>query len=254
MIKLGISNESIEHRAKLKHGVSHTERIHINEKRLTALHHNVIGVVVTVHQRVLLRNSFNQCDKLFALLLGNICRYKSCPIERDLLHIRHLAVLDLYCMNALQHIYVILNSLRQIIGVVANHLCYANGVQKLSYRTVAVADPNDTVRNCSVDTANERASCILSLLLDFRERVLGKVSLKNGLVIVAVNGAVCALCDKLAALNAHSLICFFNRNHIGKAGHIKNVVNVCRNVDYSKLWLILSESQNNTQACGGDIL
>ena len=240
-IELGISDKSIHHRAKLEDGMAHTKGIHIDQQGFSVLHHDIVGVIIAVHQRVLLRNLFHQRTKFSGLILGDIRRNEIRPGKGRFLHVGHFAVLHLDGMNAFEHIDIILGRLRHILGVVANQFGYANGVQKFGHGTVTVVHTDDAVRDCGVDAQNKGFSCVFPLLFDFRKSVFCKINLEDGFIVVAIHGAVSALGHKLTALNTHSRIGLFHRNHIGKSGHIKHLVHVGHHIDNGKFRLFLSK-------------
>ena len=199
-------------------------------------------MIVAVHQGVFLGNGFDQGAQLRRLLLRQMRRNEIRPIKRRFLHIGHFAVCHLDGVDALEHIHVILGGQGQILRILADQLGDAGGIQKLGDRAVPIAYTNDAVRNGSIDAQNECASCVFTLLLDLRQSVLGKIGLYDGFCIVSIHCAVGALGNKLTAVNAHSPVGFFNRDHIGKTGHIKNLVNIRRNIDDGQLGLFFSQS------------
>ena len=157
-------------------------------------------------------------------------------------------------VNAFEKVYVIVRRLFNIDRIIAKKLRYVYGVQKLGNGTISVAHTNDAVGNGGVDAQYKCAPCIFTLLLDFRQCILCKVGFKDRFIVITINSAIGSLCNKLAPINAHSSISLFNRNHIRKAGHIKDLVNLRDDIDNCKLRCFLAQLQNHTQASRGNIL
>ena len=77
------------------------------------------------------------------------------------------------------------------------------------------------------------------------------VDLYNGVFIQAVDLAVGPLPYHFASFDRKLAVTFGDRNHLGKACHLENLVDCRRCVDDLELRKLLPEPQNNTESSTG---
>ena len=91
-------------------------------------------------------------------------------------------------------------------------------------------------------------------MLDIGQRVGVFIDLDDVILVDAVDLAVGAAADLLAALHRNHTVGFFHRHHFGKAGHIEDLIDLGIDVDDLQRRAAFFQPQDHAETGAGDIL
>ena len=115
MVDLTESTISVEYAPQLKDRVSDRKSVHIDQKDLVVLQHQIFGVVVSVDHVVVMMYFFHKRDQLFPCLRRKIVLQESCPGKNCLFHIRQLPRRDQGRVNDAEHFHILMDTPVQLI-------------------------------------------------------------------------------------------------------------------------------------------
>ena len=140
------------------------------------------------------------------------------------------------------------------VGIGGDELGEARGVQQLEHGAVALADAHDVIRNRRRHAEDEGRARKLALAVNVRQRVGVIIDLHNRIGVDAVDLAVGALTDDLAAVDGDAAVGLRDRHHLGEARHLENLIHVGGGVDHLHAGEALAQAQQHAQARGGNVL
>lgn len=135
--------------------------------------------------------------------------------------LRHVGAVQRLCQR-----HILIDILPELIGVVPHGVVQRVGAQQLEYHAIALPDPHRVIGNDGGDAVQESGAGKAAFLLNSGERLAGPVDLDNLVFVQTVHRAVAALADFLAALDAELAQLFAHVQQFGKAGGLKNLVDL----------------------------
>ena len=254
MIEFGIADERIEHGGQLKDGMAHSQRVHVDEEDFVVLQFQILGMVIAVDHMVVVRYRLHQGVQLLPGVFRQIVPHESSPGKSRFLHIGQLAGGDQGAVDLFEHIHVFVHAPVQLLRLGGEDLGKRPGVQKLEHGAVAVAHLDHVIGDGGGDAEDEGQLGHLALMLDVSQRVGVVVDLDHVILVDAVDGAVGAAADLLAALNGYHAVSLFHLHHFRKAGHVQDLVYFGVDVDDAQIRTGLFQAQDHPQSGAGDIL
>ena len=106
IVIFGKTDKCVVHRRKFKYRMSDREGVHVYQQDFVAGQLQIFRVVVTVDHVVILRNSFNEGQKLLPVLLRQVILHEPRPAESRFLDIRKVAFRNEGAVDLFQHIHV----------------------------------------------------------------------------------------------------------------------------------------------------
>ena len=97
-------------------------------------------MIVTVDHVIAVRNILNEFHKLASCLLRQVILHELSPAESCFLHVRELAFRNLCIMDLVEKFDIFADTPADALRLSLKDLGERSRIQKLKYRTVAVAD------------------------------------------------------------------------------------------------------------------
>ena len=155
------------------------------------MQHDVLDVIVAVHQMRILRHGVDQRIQLFKLLRWQVIFQKARPIQGDRLHIRQDLGSHLLGVNELEELNTHLRQLVRRFFALYEELGIACRVQQFKNRTVAAAfDTHHIVGDRRRHACDKGQPRKLPSPMDFGQRVGVEVDFDDGIGVDTVYLAV----------------------------------------------------------------
>ena len=254
MILLRKADKGVEHAAKLKDGMADREGVHVDQQHLVVLQFEIFGVVVAMEHVVVMRHSLNEGEQLLSRFLRQIVLHKARPAQHRLLHIRQLSGGDDGGMDLFEYVHILFHAPVHLLRLGGQDLGEGAGVEQLEHGAVAVPHLHHVVGNGGWDAEDQRQLGHLALMLDIGQRVGVFIDLDDIILVDAVDLAVGAAADLLAALHRNLAVGLFHRHHLGKAGHIEDLIDLGIDVDDLQRRAAFFQPQDHAETGAGDIL
>jgi len=137
--------------------------------------------------------------------------------------------------------------------VPAQYLRHRLAVEQLEDQTQAVAHLDDVVGDGGGDAQDEGLAGLLALGLDVVPGAAAVVDLDDGLVVETKDLAVAALADRLQALDGELPAAAPHVHHLGEAGHIEDLEDLCRGVVDGDVEASLDQTHHHAQPRARDV-
>ena len=211
---------------QVKDRVALTEGVHVDEKRLAVLHHDVLHLGVAVDNAVLLGDLVEHLFQAAVELRIKILR-RHIKIARELLLCRsQLAGRNGAPVHEPQKLRVHLYDRVRVFGLLDQQVVERFCVQHLEHRAEALADLDYVVGDSCRNAGNKSRPRHFLLVLYHRKAVRSFIDLDYRLLVDAVDGAVKAAAYYLAAVNAYPAALLRYLEKLGEARGLKYIVNV----------------------------
>ena len=253
-IELREADVRVEHRAELKDRVAHRQGVHVDEQDFVADEFQVLGMVIAVDHVVVMRNRFHHRHQLFPGLFRQVVFYEMRPVDGRLPHIREFALRHHGPVDGLEHLDVFLDAPIHLLRVLRQDLRERLRVEQFEDRAIAVPDADDVVRDGRRHAQDHRQSGDLAFVLDLIQRIRVVVDLDDIVPVDAVDRAIGAAPDDLAALDRNDLVGFLDGHHLREAGHVEDLVDLRTGPCDGDVLKTLAQPQDQPQPRAGDVL
>ena len=202
---------------------------------------------------IVMGNLLDHGEQLLPRLLRQIVLGIVRPIQRRLLHIRQLSGGDQSPVDLLEHAHEFLDAPVHLLRLSGQDLGEGAGVEQLKHRAVAVPHLHDIIGDGRGDAQDQRHLGHFPLVLNILQRVGVLIDLHHVVLVDAVELAVGAAADLLAALDGHHTVGLLHGHHLGKAGHVQDLVDLGADIDDAHGGLGFPNAQQHPQPGAGNV-